>query len=111
MAATDPASVETVQDAAAAARAARLEDEVKLLSRRLRDAETARAGSEREMAALRAEAEAAREEHRLWLRKALTPLFALERGIRWFFEKTGRAIGMTARKVLFRRGGPIDRGS
>jgi hypothetical protein len=110
MAATDPASVDTVGDAAAAARAARLEDEVKLLSRRLRDAESARAGSEREIAALRAEAEAARQEHRLWVRKALTPLFALERGIRWLFEKTGRAIGMAGRKVLF-RGGRINRGS
>ena len=110
MAATDPASVDTVDDAAAAARAARLEDEVKLLSRRLRDAETARAGSESEIAALRAEAEAARREHGLWVRKALTPLFALERGIRWLFEKTGRAIGMAGRKVLF-RGGRSDRGS
>ena len=110
MAATDPVSVETVQDAAAAARAARLEDEVKLLSRRLRDAETARAGSESEIAALRAEAEAAREEHRLWVRKALTPLLALERGIRWLLKKAGRAIGMAARQVLF-RGRRNDRGS
>jgi hypothetical protein len=110
MAATDPASVDTVQDAAAAARAARLEDEVKLLSRRLRDAEAARAGSESEIAALRAEADAAREEHRLWVRKAVTPLLALESGIRWLFKKTGRAIGMVARQVLF-RGRRTDRGS
>ena len=110
MAAPDPASADAVRDASAAARAARLEEEVKLLSERLHDAESARAGSEREIAALRAEAKVAREEQRLWVRRALSPLFALERGIRWFAEKAGRAGGMVARQVLF-RGKRMKRGS
>ncbi len=109
MAASDPAP-DAVQDASAAARAARLEDEVKLLSRRLRDAESARAGSEREIAEMRAELAVAREERRLWVRRGLGPLFALERGIRWFAEKAGRAGGMIARQVLF-RGKRMKRGS
>ena len=110
MAATDPASADAVQDASAAARAARLEDEVRLLSRRLHDAESARAGSEREIAALRAEVKASRDEQMLWTRRALSPLFAVERGIRWIAEKGGRAGGMIARQVLF-RGKRMKRGS
>ena len=83
---------------------------MRLLSRRLHDAETAGAGSQREIATLRAEASPARDEHRLWVRRALTPLLALERGIRWLPQKAGRAIGMVARQVLF-RGRRIERGS
>ena len=110
MAAPDPASADAVRDAAAAARAERLEAEVRLLSRRLHDAEGARAGSEREIAALRAEVKTAREEQGLWVRRALGPLFALERGIRWVAEKAGRAGGMVARQVVF-RGRRMKRGS
>ena len=110
MAAPDSAPADAVRDASAAARAARLEDEVRLLSRRLHDAESARAGSEREIATLRAEVEAARDEQRLWVRRALSPLLALERGIRWLGEKAGRAGGMVARQVLF-RGKRTKRGS
>jgi hypothetical protein len=110
MAAPDPASADAVQDASAAARAARLEDEVRLLSRRLHDAEGARTGSEREIAALRSEVQASRDEKRLWIRRALSPLFVVERGIRWIAEKGGRAGGMVARQVLF-RGKRMKRGS
>jgi hypothetical protein len=110
MAATDPAFGKAVQDASEAARAARLEDEVRLLSRRLHDAETARARSEGDIAALTREAEGAREERHLWVRRAVGPLLALERAIRWVFEKGGRAGGMAARQVLF-RGKRSKRGS
>ena len=110
MAAPDPASADGVQDASAAARAARLEDEVRVLSGRLRDAESARAGSEQAIAAMRAEVSVARDERRLWVRRLLGPLFALERGIRWFAEKAGRAGGMIGRQVIF-RGKRMKRGS
>jgi hypothetical protein len=110
MAATDPAPADAVRDAAAAARAARLEEEVKLLSRRLRDAESARAGSEREIATMSAEVAETRAERRLWVRRVLGPLIALERGIRWLAEKAGRAGGMVARQVIF-RGKRMKRGS
>ena len=110
MAAPDPASADAARDASAAARAARLEDEVKLLSKRLHDAESARAGSEHEIAALRAEVKASREEQRLWVRRALGPLIALERGVRWLSAKAGRAGGMLARQVIF-RGKRMKRGS
>ena len=110
MAAPDPASADAVRDASAAARAARLEEEVRVLSRRLRDAEGARAGSEQEIAVLRAEVKAAREEQRLLVRRALGPLFGLERGLRWVAEKIGRAGGMVARQVIF-RGKRMKRGS
>ena len=102
MTATDPAFGKAAQDASEAARAARLEDEVRLLSRRLHDAETARARSESDIAALSREVEGAREERRLWVRRALGPLLAAERAIRWVFEKGGRAAGMAARHVIFR---------
>ena len=102
MAAPDPASVDAIRDASAAARAARLEDEVKVLSRRLREAESARSGSEQELATLRAEVDAARAERRLLVRRALSPLIAGERALRWFAGKAGRAGGMIARQVIFR---------
>jgi hypothetical protein len=102
MGTTDPAFKKEVQDASAAARAARLEDEVRLLSRRLHDAETARARSEGDIAALRTEVNAAREERRLLVRRAVGPLLALERAVRWVAEKAGRAGGMVARQVFFR---------
>ena len=110
MAAPDPASADGVKDASAAARAARLEDEVRVLSRRLREAESARAGSERELAVMRSEVTVARDERKLWVRRVLSPLFALERGIRWLAEKAGRAGGMIARQVVF-RGKRMKRGS
>ena len=108
MTASDPAFGKAVQDASEAARAARLEDEVRLLSRRLHDAETARTRSEGDMTALRTEVAAAREERRLWVRRVVGPLLAFERGIRWIFEKAGRAGGMVARQVFF-RGKPTKR--
>ena len=110
MAAPDPASADGVKDASAAARAARLEDEVRVLSRRLREAESARAGGERELAVMRSEVTVARDERKLWVRRVLSPLFALERGIRWLAEKAGRAGGMIARQVVF-RGKRMKRGS
>jgi hypothetical protein len=110
MAALDPASADAVRDAAAAARAERLEAEVRLLSRRLHDAEGARAGSEREIAALRAEVNAAREERKLLVRRMLGPLVGLERALRWLAGKVGRAGGMAGRQVVF-RGKRLKRGS
>ena len=110
MAKTDPAFGKAVQDASEAARAARLEDEVRLLSRRLHDAETARARSESDIAALTREVQGARDERRLWMRRAIGPLLALARGSRCVFEKGSRAGGMAARQVLF-RGKRTKRGS
>jgi len=110
MAAPDPASADAVQDASAAARASRLEDEVRLLSERLHDAESARAGSEQEIASLRAEVKASREERKLLVRRLLGPLIGLERALRWLAEKAGRAGGMVARQVIF-RGKRMKRGS
>lgn len=102
MTASDPASADAVSDTSNAARAERLQDEVTLLSRRLREAEAARAGSESEIAALRADAELLAEERRLWVRRVVAPLLALERGLRWLGEKAGRAGGMVARQLVFR---------